>query len=81
VTGRWALLVEGPGEFAIRGSGGLKFLGAFFELMADVDDGVLQLHDLALQTVNIRWCFETGLGPCALAHELGELRLQLADAR
>ncbi|MER5540830.1 hypothetical protein [Streptomyces mirabilis] len=72
-------MVQGPGEFPVRGSRSVEFVGSLLQLTANFGELLFQVDDPPLQLVDVNWDAEPGVGPGRLAQGLGEPLLQLAD--
>ncbi len=73
-------MVELGHELAVRGAGCGEVLVAFLELQAQVDDLLLQMHDLLVEGVDVGGCAEPGLAPGLLAERFGEALFELLDS-
>jgi len=76
----WLREVDAGHEFPVGEPGGVKFVGAFAELDANVSDLGSEGGDPPVELVDIVGCTEPGGLPGLLAHELGAATLELLHA-
>jgi hypothetical protein len=72
-------LIERPGQFPGRGSGGGEFVGTFVQFSAEFDVRLFRSGESALKFVDVWDGAETGGAPRLFAEQLRELGFELAD--